>query len=73
MGLCIFLTIPFYFPPSFLWAEGLITAGYASSCAVVAWGFFLKAFTPKNERNEYAQYPAWVRQFYQLRLSGSIC
>ena len=50
MGLCVLLSIPFYFPPSLLWAVGLIAAGYASGCAVAAWGFFLKAFTPKNER-----------------------
>ena len=24
-----------------------------------------------KERNEYMSYPAWVRQFYQLRLSNS--
>lgn len=50
MGLCVFLSIPFYFPPSLLWAAGLIAAAYASGCAVAAWGFFLKAFTPKKER-----------------------
>jgi DNA-binding CsgD family transcriptional regulator len=50
MGLCVLLSIPFYFPPSLLWAIGLITAGYVSGCAVAAWGFLLKAFTPKNER-----------------------
>ncbi|MDD2361464.1 MAG: helix-turn-helix transcriptional regulator [Oscillospiraceae bacterium] len=50
MGLCVLFSIPFYFPPSVLWATGLIAAGYASGCAVAAWGFFLKAFTPKNER-----------------------
>ena len=50
MWLCVFLSIPFYFRPSVLWAVGLILAGYASGCAVAAWGFFLKAFTPKNER-----------------------
>ena len=27
MGLCVFLSIPFYFPPSLLWAVGLIAAG----------------------------------------------
>lgn len=50
MGICMFLSIPFYFSPSLLWAAGLIAAGYTSGCAVAAWGFFLKAFTPKNER-----------------------
>lgn len=50
MGVCVFLSIPFYFSPSLLWAVGLVAAGYASGCAVAAWGFFLKAFTPKNER-----------------------
>jgi len=47
------LCVPFHpvlFPPSLLWAVGLITAGYVSGCAVASWGFFLKAFTPKNER-----------------------
>lgn len=50
MGVCIIATLPFYFAPSFLWAAGLIIAGYASGCAVASWGCFLKAFTPKSER-----------------------
>ncbi len=29
---------------------GLIVSGYFSGCAVAAWGFFLRAFTPRNER-----------------------
>jgi len=50
MSLCIAATIPFFFAPSALWAGGLIIGGYASGCAVAAWGYFLRAFTPKNER-----------------------
>jgi DNA-binding CsgD family transcriptional regulator len=50
MGLCLAVTIPFFFAPSALWAGGLIIGGYASGCAVAAWGYFLKAFKPKNER-----------------------
>ena len=50
MGLCLAATIPFFFAPSALWAGGLIIGGYASGCAVAAWGYFLRAFTPKNER-----------------------
>ncbi|MGI5979244.1 MAG: LuxR C-terminal-related transcriptional regulator [Oscillospiraceae bacterium] len=50
MGLCLLATLPFFFPPSVLWLVGLAAAGYASGCAVAAWGFFLKKFTPKNER-----------------------
>lgn len=50
MGLCLAATVPFFFTPSALWASGLIIGGYASGCAVAAWGFFLRAFTPKNER-----------------------
>ncbi len=50
MGICMITILPFYFPHSFLWAAGLILAGYASGCAVASWGWFLKAFTPKNER-----------------------
>ncbi len=50
MGLCLIVTIPFFFTPSALWAIGLIVSGYASGCTVAAWGYFLKTFTPKNER-----------------------
>ena len=50
MGLCLAATVSFFFTPSTLWAGGLIIGGYASGCAVSAWGYFLRAFTPKNER-----------------------
>jgi MFS family permease len=50
MGLCLAATVPFFFIPSALWAGGLIIGGYASGCTVAAWGYFLRAFTPKNER-----------------------
>ena len=50
MGLCLAATVPFFFAPSFLWLGGLIVSGYFSGCAVAAWGFFLRAFTPKNGR-----------------------
>ena len=50
MGLCLVATVPFFFAPSYLWMSGLIVSGYFSGCAVAAWGFFLRAFTPKNER-----------------------
>ena len=50
MGLCLASTVSFFFTPSTLWAGSLIIGGYASGCAVSAWGYFLRAFTPKNER-----------------------
>ncbi|TYC87199.1 LuxR family transcriptional regulator [Acetobacterium wieringae] len=50
MGLCLAASVPFFFAPSSLWLSGLIFSGYFSGCAVAAWGFFLRAFTPKNER-----------------------
>lgn len=50
MGLCLATTLPFFFPLSALWMVALIVSGYASGCAVAAWGFFLRIFTPKNER-----------------------
>jgi len=43
-------TAPFYFSPSPLWTVGLIVSGYAGGYAVASWGYFLKAFTPKNQR-----------------------
>lgn len=50
MGLCLAATVPFFFPLPALWMGGLIVSGYFSGCAVAAWGFILRAFTPKNER-----------------------
>ncbi len=50
MGLCLAAAIPFFFSPSALWMGGLIISGFASGCAVAAWGYFLRVFTPKNER-----------------------
>ncbi len=50
MAISFVITIPFFFSPSFLWTLGLIIGGYVSGCAVASWGYFLKAFTPKNQR-----------------------
>lgn len=50
ISVCFAATIPFFFSPSELWLIGLILSGYFSGCLVAAWGSFLKAFTPKNER-----------------------
>ena len=50
MGLCLVVTAPFFFVPSILWVGGLIIGGYASGCAVAAWGYYLRAFTPNNRR-----------------------
>lgn len=50
MMVCLIATIPFFFLPTLLWMIGLVVAGYASGCAVSAWGYFLKTSTPKNER-----------------------
>ena len=50
MGVCLAATVPFFFSPSLLWMGGLIVSGYASGCTVASWGYYLKAFTHKNER-----------------------
>ncbi|MGI6141605.1 MAG: response regulator transcription factor [Caldicoprobacterales bacterium] len=50
IGSCLVAAVPFFFTPSIFWMVGLIVSGYASGCAVAAWGYFLRAFTPKNER-----------------------
>ena len=50
MGISFLSVIPFFFAPSPLWSMGLIFGGYASGAALAAWGYFLKAFTPKQER-----------------------
>jgi len=50
MGICLASAVPFFFAPSALWMGGLIVSGYCSGCAVASWGYFLRAFTPRNER-----------------------
>lgn len=50
MAICLIATAPFLFAPSTLWFVALMAAGYASGCAVAAWGYFLKKFTPRNDR-----------------------
>ena len=50
IGVSLLATIPFFFDPSPLWTIGLVVGGYASGAALAAWGYFLKAFTPKQER-----------------------
>lgn len=50
MLVCLMATIPFLFAPSVMWLVGLLIASYAGGCAVAAWGYFLKVYTPKNER-----------------------
>ena len=50
MGLCLIMTVPFFFNLSGLWAIGLMVSGYMSGCAVASWGYYLKAFTPKSQR-----------------------
>jgi len=42
MAICFIATTPFLFAPSALWIAGLVTASFASGCAVAAWGCFLK-------------------------------
>ena len=49
MGVCLAATVPFFLAP-LLWMGGLIVSGYASGCTVASWGYYLKAFTHKNER-----------------------
>jgi len=50
MGICLAAAVPFFFLLPILWMGGLIVSGFFSGCAVAAWGYFLRAFTPKNER-----------------------
>lgn len=50
VGLCMAAAIPFFFSSPALWLGGLIASGFLSGCGVAAWGYFLRAFTPRNER-----------------------
>ena len=50
MGGCFIGSVPFFFPAPVLWALSLVMCALASGFAVAAWGYFLKRFTPKNQR-----------------------
>lgn len=50
MAVSVVCTLPFFFRPSFLWLPSLVVAGYSSALAVASWGYFLKTFTPRNQR-----------------------
>jgi len=50
LGTSLISSVPFFFPPSVLWGVGLAVGGYASGASLAAWGYFLRAFTPKQER-----------------------
>ncbi len=46
----LFAGIPFLIGLTSLWLVALPLASYSSGCALAAWGYFLKAYTPKNQR-----------------------
>jgi DNA-binding CsgD family transcriptional regulator len=50
MAVSFLCTIPFFFAPSVIWLVSLAGASYSAALAVASWGYFLKIFTPKNER-----------------------
>lgn len=47
---CLAGTCVFFFPPSILWDISLISSSLLAGTYVAGWGFYLKAFTPSNER-----------------------
>ncbi len=47
---CIVGSIPFFFPPSALWAVSLILCSLIAGFCVAAWGYYFKSYTPSNER-----------------------
>lgn len=49
IGAALLAAMPFFFQPSSLWAIGLAVGGYSSGAALAAWGYFLKAYTPRHE------------------------
>jgi len=50
VAFCIIASCIFFFEPSFLWRAALLVAAFLIGCCVAAWSFFLKGFTPKNDR-----------------------
>lgn len=50
IGISFLGSLPFFFKAPFLWAVSLMGCALVSGGAVAAWGYFLKCFTPKNER-----------------------
>jgi len=50
MGISLLFSIPFFCHAPYLWTGSLVVCALSSGCAVAAWGYFLKRFTPKNSR-----------------------
>lgn len=50
LGICFLMTVPFLFELTCVYTIALMIAGYFAGSAVAAWGYYLKAYTPKNER-----------------------
>lgn len=50
IALCIIASSIFFFPPSRLWNIALILSSFVKAASVVAWSFYFKSGTPKNER-----------------------
>ncbi|NMB88110.1 MAG: response regulator transcription factor [Chloroflexi bacterium] len=46
----IAISLIFFFPPSRLWAAGIMAGSFLAGGCVAAWAFYLKSGTPKNER-----------------------
>ena len=50
MIVCLVATLPFCFPPTYLWSVSLVLGGYASGCGVASWGYYLRRHVPKGKR-----------------------
>lgn len=46
----IAVSVVFFYPPSMLWKIGIIVASFLAGNCVAAWAFYLKGYTPQNER-----------------------
>ncbi len=50
MGICFVMSYTFLLPIPTIWFFSLIVSGYCSGVSVAAWGYFLRAYTPAQER-----------------------
>lgn len=53
---CIIATGVFFFSPSLLWLISLVSGSFIIAAGIVAWSFYFKSGTPKNERIKTAAY-----------------
>lgn len=53
-AICIFISAPFFFPPSPLWKVSLILGAFFIAASIAGWSYYFRSSSPKRERIKVA-------------------